>query len=337
MSEDEQSVSAASVQTSVVAVNSVELVVHEAGDPGNPAVVLAHGFPDLAHCWRHQMVPLAEAGYHVIAPDQRGYGHSSAPTDIAAYGIDQLSGDLFGLLDRYGHADAVFVGHDWGAMLTWESARIAPERCRAVVAVSVPYLEWPAPPTELFKMIYGDRFFYISYFQQVGPPETELGADARNTMSRMLYNASGDGMVNRVRPSEQPPMEGAGFLTLMGEAPTTPYPGPEGAWLTQADLDEYTREYEHSGFFGPISWYRNMDNNFLRMKGLGAELLTMPCYFIWGEHELVKLMDPTGPERMQAQLPNFRGTTEVAGAGHWVQQETPQAFNDALLGFLATL
>lgn len=321
----------------LVAVNGVELVVHEAGDAGNPAIVLCHGFPDLAHCWRHQMAPLAAAGFHVIAPDQRGYGHSSAPTDIAAYGIDQLSGDLFGLLDHYGHDDAVFMGHDWGAMLTWDSARIAPARVRAVVAVSVPFLEWPAPPTDLFKMIYGDRFFYILYFQQVGPPETELGEDARRTMSHMLYGASGVGVATRTRPSEPPPMLGTGFLTLMTEPPALPFTGPEGPWLTEADLDVYANEFAHSGFFGPVSWYRNMDANAVRMTGLGADRLTMPCYFIWGEHDVVKIMDPTGPDRMKAQLPNFRGVTEIAGSGHWVQQETPKAFNDALVGFLGSL
>ena len=283
------------------------------------------------------MAPLAAAGFHVIAPDQRGYGHSSVPADLAAYDIDQLSGDLFGLLDHYGHADAVFMGHDWGAMLTWDSARIAPERVRAVVAVSVPYLEWPAPPTDLFKMIYGDRFFYILYFQQVGPPETELGADARRTMSHMLYGASGVGVSTRTRPSAAPPMLGTGFLTLMTEPPALPFTGPEGPWLTEADLDVYANEFKHSGFFGPVSWYRNMDANAVRMTGLGADLLTMPCYFIWGEHDVVKIMDPTGPDRMKAQLPNFRGVTEIAGSGHWVQQETPKAFNDALLGFLGSL
>jgi len=323
------------VTTSLVAVNGIELVVHEAGDPANPAVLLCHGFPDLAHCWRHQMAPLAAAGYHVIAPDQRGYGHSSAPTDIAGYGIDQLSGDLFGLLDHYGHADAVFVGHDWGAMVTWDSARIAPERVRGVVCVSVPYLEWPAPPTELFKMLYGDRFFYILYFQQVGPPEAELGADARRTMSHMMHGASGTGVAGRTRPLEQPPMEGTGFLTLMAEPPALPYTGPEGPWFTQADLDLYANEFTHSGFFGPVSWYRNMDANAVRMTGLGADLLTMPCAFIWSEFDVVKMMDPNGAERMQAQLPNFRGFTEIPGAGHWMQQETPKAFNDALLGYLA--
>ena len=323
--------------TTLVAVNGVELVVHEAGEAGNPAIILCHGFPDLAHCWRHQMAPLAAAGFHVIAPDQRGYGHSSAPTDIAAYGIDQLSGDLFGLLDHFGHDDAVFMGHDWGAMLTWDAARIAPERVRAVVAVSVPYLEWPAPPTDLFKMIYGDRFFYILYFQQVGPPEAELGADARKTMSQVLYSASGVGVANRVRPTEQPLMEGTGFLTLMVEPPALPFTGPEGPWLTQADLDVYVDEFEYSGYFGPCSWYRNLDANAARMTGLGADLMTMPCYFIWGENDVVKLMDPNGADRMRAQLADFRGVTEIADVGHWVQQEAPNAFNDALLSFLNSL
>ena len=323
--------------TTLVAVNGVELVVHEAGEAGNPAIILCHGFPDLAHCWRHQMAPLAAAGFHVLAPDQRGYGHSSAPTDIAAYGIDQLSGDLFGLLDHFGHDDAVFMGHDWGAMLTWDAARIAPERVRAVVAVSVPYLEWPAPPTDLFKMIYGDRFFYILYFQQVGPPEAELGADARKTMSQVLYSASGVGVANRVRPTEQPLMEGTGFLTLMVEPPALPFTGPEGPWLTQADLDVYVDEFEYSGYFGPCSWYRNLDANAARMTGLGADLMTTPCYFIWGENDVVKLMDPNGADRMRAQLPDFRGVTEIADVGHWVQQEAPNAFNDALLSFLNSL
>jgi pimeloyl-ACP methyl ester carboxylesterase len=259
----------------------------------------------------------------------------SAPSDIAAYGIDQLSGDLFALLDHYGHDEAVFVGHDWGAMVTWDLARIAPERVRGVVGVSVPYLEWPAPPTELFKMIYTDRFFYILYFQQVGPPEGELGADARRTMSHMLYGASAAGVVGRQRPTEQPPMEGTGFLTLMPDPPALPYTGPEGPWLSETDLDTYADEFAHSGFFGPVSWYRNLDANAARMKGLSADLLTMPCAFIWGEYDVVKLMDASGPDRMRAQLPDFRGVTEIAGAGHWVQQEAPQAFNDALLGYLA--
>ena len=113
------------------AVNGIELDVVEAGDPAGPAIVLAHGFPESSHSWRHQIEPLVAAGYHVLAPDQRGYGRSSAPKDVSAYGIEHLCGDLLGLLDATGHDDAVFVGHDWGALLVWDLARIHPERVRA--------------------------------------------------------------------------------------------------------------------------------------------------------------------------------------------------------------
>ena len=323
--------------TSRIATNGVELVVHEAGDRANPSIVLCHGFPELAHSWRHQMQPLADAGFHVIAADARGYGHSSAPTGVDAYGIEQLTGDQFGLLDHFGKHDAIFVGHDWGSMVVWECARLRPERVRAVVGVSVPQVEWPGPPIQLMRMVYGDRFFYILYFQQVGPPETELGADPRRTMAMVLYGASGESTAGREMPTELPPMEGTGFLTQMSEPPALPYMGPEGAWLSAADLDMYAAEFAHSGFFGPVSWYRNMDANSAVSAGLGPDRLTMPSYFITGDADVVRLMDPTGPERMRATLPDYRGETIIPGAGHWTQQEAPNAFNAALLGFLATL
>ncbi|MFZ9628987.1 MAG: alpha/beta fold hydrolase [Ilumatobacteraceae bacterium] len=325
------------VRTSTRTVNGVDLVVHEAGDPSRPALLLCHGFPELAHSWRHQMAPLAAAGFHVIAPDQRGYGHSSAPREVAAYGIDHLTGDLFALLDHFGHEQAVFVGHDWGSIIVWQAALLHPERVRAVVGVSVPFVEWPGPPTHLMRMVYGDRFFYMLYFQQVGPPEAELEADPRRTMATVLYGASGAAMSSRLPPTELPPMEGTGFLTMMDAPPSTPFPGPEGGWLDDADLDHYAAEFAHSGFFGPVSYYRNLDANAVRLADLHGDRLTMPSYFITGEADVVRLMDPTGPERMRAQLPGYRGETIIPGAGHWVQQETPDAFDAALLGFLADL
>lgn len=311
--------------------------MHEAGDRAAPTVVLSHGFPELAHSWRHQLPALAAAGYHVVAPDQRGYGHSTAPTDVAAYGIEHLTGDLVGLLDHYGKDQAVVVGHDWGSLVAWETARLHPERVRAVVGVSVPFVQWPGPPVQLMRMVYGDRFFYILYFQQVGPPEAELGADPRTTMARVLYGASGEPMVGREMPTELPPMEGTGFLSMMAEPPALPYTGPEGPWLTEDDLDHYAAEFAHSEFFGPVSWYRNLDHNFDVLNGLDADRVSMPSYFIAGALDGVLLMDSTGIERMQNLLPDFRGHTLIEGAGHWVQQETPRAFNDALIGFLASL
>ncbi|MFM2071922.1 MAG: hypothetical protein RLZZ623_2185, partial [Actinomycetota bacterium] len=263
------------IRVNDVEVNGVTLRVHEAGDPAHPTVVLSHGFPELAHSWRHQLPALAAAGFHVVAPNQRGYGHSSAPTAIDAYGIGELTGDLGALLDHYGKDDAVFVGHDWGAMIVWEMARLHAHRVRAVVGVSVPFVQWPGPPTQLMSMVYGDRFFYILYFQKVGPPEAELGADPGATMAGMLYGASGAGMQGREMPTELPPMEGTGFLTMMPEVPALPLSGPEGVWLTADDLQVYTDEFTHSGFFGPVSYYRNLDANFEIIKDLSPDRLTM--------------------------------------------------------------
>jgi pimeloyl-ACP methyl ester carboxylesterase len=320
-----------------IAVNGVTLRVHQAGDPANPTVVLCHGFPELAHSWRHQMAPLAHAGFHVIAPDQRGYGHSSAPGEVEAYGIGNLTDDLLALLDHFGKRDAVFVGHDWGALIVWDLARLHPERVRAVVGVSVPFVQWPAPPTQLMKMLYGDRFFYMLYFQQPHLAEDELGANPYDAMAKVLWGAGGVGFSSRDRSGEMPPMEGTGFLTMMREPPPRPFIGPEGAWLTEDDLRLYADEFTTSGFFGPISYYRNLDANFEAIKGLEPDRVSMPVYFIGGTDDVVNVMDPTGVERMQNVLPDFRGSTILDGVGHWTQQEAPAAFNQALLGFLTTL
>ena len=320
-----------------VNIGDVTLRVLEAGDPANPTVVLSHGFPELAHSWRHQLPALADAGYHVLAPNQRGYGHSTAPAAVDAYGIQHLTGDLLSLLDLYAKEQAIFVGHDWGALIVWDLARLHPERVRAVVGVSVPFVQWPAPPTQLMKMMYGDRFFYILYFQEPGVAEGELGANAYDSLARVMWGASGVRFAARDTTAEMPPMEGTGFLTVMSAAPPRPFAGPEGPWLTEQDLQTYATEFDHSGFFGPISYYRNLDANYDIVKDLEPERLAMPVYFIGGTDDVVNVMDPSGVERMQNLLPNFRGSTILEGVGHWTQQEAPAAFNDALLGFLKTV
>ena len=132
-------------------------------------------------------------------------------------------------------------------------------------------------------------------------------------------------------------MQGTGFLTHMPAVPPLPFTGPEGAWLTEVDLDVYAAEFAHSGFFGPVSYYRNLDANFEIIKDLGPDRVSMPAYFIGGTDDVVNVMDPSGVERMQNLLSNFKGATILEGVGHWTQQEAPAAFNDALLGFLRTL
>jgi pimeloyl-ACP methyl ester carboxylesterase len=313
-------------RTATVAGHPLDLL--ECGDAGAPAVILAHGFPEVAWSWRHQLPVLAEAGYHAIAPDQRGYGHSYAPRDVAGYGIEPLTADLLGLLDQTGHEQAVFVGHDWGALIVWDLAHLYPERVRALVAVSVPCPAWPGRPTDLMRARAGESFFYILYFQDVGPAERELEADVRRTMSLVLWGASGEGFASRGRR----PAAGTGFLTDAPEPPPLPWP-----WLAEADLDHYVEAFEASGFFGPLSYYRNLDANYERLRELPASRLTMPSFFIAGEKDPVGRMRHGSIEWMGATLPGFRGGVGLPGVGHWTQQEDPAGFNAALLGFLASL
>src|SRR5438874_7438495 len=115
------------------------LRMHIAEEGSGPLVVLLHGFPELWYSWRHQLTALAEAGYHVVAPDQRGYGQTDRPADAQQYTQLHLVGDVIGLLDALGEAQAVVVGHDWGAPVAWNTALLRPDRIRGVAALSVPY------------------------------------------------------------------------------------------------------------------------------------------------------------------------------------------------------
>lgn len=312
--------------------NDVELDVHELGSPGDPVVVLLHGFPESSHSWRHQLRPLADAGHHVLAPDHRGYAGSTAPAEVAAYSGEQLVSDVCALLDDVETDEAVIVGHDWGALLAWHMGAIRPERCRAVIGASVPYHRWPAKPTDVFRLLHQDRFFYILYFQEPGVAEAELDADPERFLRSIIWAAAGDSAGTRL--TSELPMAG----TTMQQALDTALGGvPEGLppWLPEADFDVFVEQFRTSGFFGPVSWYRNLDVNYEQAKDLGPERFTMPTAFIAGD------LDPVIADRMElvdamgSTLPNFLGSVLVPGAGHWVQQEAPAAFNDALLSFLA--
>jgi pimeloyl-ACP methyl ester carboxylesterase len=315
-----------------VAANGIELHVAVAGPADGAPVVLCHGFPELWYSWRHQLGPLAQAGYRVFAPDLRGYGSSSAPRDVADYGSDRLTGDLCGLLDHYGHERAAFCGHDWGAMVVWELGRLHPERVSSICNMSVPYSQASGRPTEIFEHVFGDRFFYMLYFQEVGPPEAEFAADPRRYVRTMLYAAGGEGMANPDPPVRDAPRQGTAFLDIL-----TPPPATLPGWLTEHDVDVYTEGLTKSGLFGPVSFYRNLDANYERAKDLPASRFAMPTGFITGSLDPVRLMMPGAVEAMAELLPDFRGATVVEGAGHWVQQERPAETNVALLSFLGSV
>jgi pimeloyl-ACP methyl ester carboxylesterase len=315
-----------------VPANGIELHVAVAGPSDGRPVVLCHGFPELWYSWRHQLSALGDAGFRALAPDLRGYGGSSAPGEVADYGSDKLTGDLCGLLDHYGYETAAFSGHDWGAMVVWEMGRLHPGRVSSIYNMSVPYTNASGRPTEIFKYLFGDKFFYMLYFQEVGPAEAEFDADPRHFVRTMLYSAGGEGMANATALLADAPAEGTKFVDIL-----TPAPDELPGWITEHDIDVYTEGLTRSGLFGPVSFYRNIDANWERTKDIPASVYSMPTGFITGAADPVNFMMPGAAEEMAQVLPDFRGVTVVEGAGHWVQQERPAETNAALLAFLASV
>jgi pimeloyl-ACP methyl ester carboxylesterase len=313
-----------------VRVGDVELHVASCGPSDGPPVVLCHGFPELWYSWRHQLESLAEQGFHAIAPDLRGYGSSSRPTEVDQYGTDRVADDLCGILDHLGLERSVFVGHDWGAIAVWELGLQRPDRVSAIYNMSVPFARAQARPTEQMEAAFEDRFFYILYFQPVGIAEAELEEDPRRFLRTFFYGVGGEGMREGGRGPL--PRKGTRLLDTFNPPPDT-----LPAWLTEADVDVYAEAFEATGFFGPLNYYRNLDANWTRTKEIDLAVLSMPTGFCTGSLDPVKLMFRNADGRMNTLLPDFRGTTEIEGAGHWVQQERPDEVTSALLSFLSRL
>jgi pimeloyl-ACP methyl ester carboxylesterase len=313
-----------------------ELSMHVAEAGEGPLVLLCHGFPECWYSWRHQLTALAEAGYHAVAPDLRGYGRTGAPEPIEAYTILHLVGDLTGLLGVLGQQQAVVVGHDWGSLVAWNAALLRPDRFRAVVGMSVPFLpRLPVRPLAMMKAMAGERFLYILYFQEPGRAEAELDPRARETMRGMLYTASGSCDPSHIRRAVELPKT-ARFLDAMAQPEKLP------DWLSERDLEVYVAEFERTGFRGGLNWYRNFDRNWELLAPFADRRITVPALFVGGLRDAVV----TGPEfagegpavkLLGSFCDDLRGKVLIEGAGHWNQQEAPEETNAALLGFLASL
>ena len=315
--------------------NGIRMHVAEQGT--GPLVVLCHGFPESWYSWRHQLAALAEAGFHAVAPDMRGYGGTDRPDEIGAYTLLHLVGDMVGLLDALGEPSAVIAGHDWGAPVAWHAALLRPDRFRAVIGLSVPYVpRRPVRPTTTMPRT-DDAMFYQLYFQTPGVAESELERDVRLTIRRVLYSASGD----RVRDAlgsrtggdvGMVPTSG-GFLSRMADPPSLP------PWLSEADVDFYAAEFARTGFRGGLNWYRNIDRNWELLAPFAGARVQVPALYVAGDRDLVvafRGMDQLLPN-LGKLVPNLRRTLMLPGCGHWTQQERPHEVTAAMLEFLRGL
>ena len=349
----------------VPGVNGLRMHLLEAGMPENPCVLLLHGFPELAYSWRKIMPALAEAGYHVIAPDQRGYGRTTGwdpdyDGDLASFRQMNLVRDIVGLLAAVGRSsvDAV-VGHDFGASVAAWCALLRPDIFRSVVLMSAPFggppgLSSPSGPDvhKALATLDRPRKHYQWYYST-----REANADMTHSPQGMhaflrayYHHKSADW------PDNQPfRLAGATAADLAGmptyyimdldrDMPLTvaaamPSPAAIAAchWLPDHELGVYSREYERTGFQGGLQWYR------CRTQGIGngelqvfsGRTIDVPSMFIAGAQDWGSYQTFGAIERMQASVcTQMRGCHLLNRAGHWVQQENPADVLSLLMTFL---
>ncbi|MEO8538726.1 MAG: alpha/beta hydrolase [bacterium] len=315
----------AGASTTIVRRGEVELAVSHAGQ--GPLVLLLHGFPELAYSWRHQFAPLVAAGYTVAAPDQRGFGASSSPLEIASFCAEELAADAAAIIDHFG-GPAVVIGHDWGAPVAWHTALRHPEKVRAVGSLSVPHARRAtASPLESMRRAAGpDHIFYVDYFQTPGLAEGEFEANIHDSLLGFLWSISGDAPKDeRFRPIPK----GGRFIDSITVPNTLP------SWLTAADLQVYVDAFTKSGFRGGLNWYRNVNRNWEMSADLADAMVQQPALFVTGTRDPAR--NPGTIEHLREVVPNLRVLETLEGCGHWTQQERPDAVTGFLLQFLAAI
>jgi len=308
----------------------ITLRVEVTGD--GPTVLCVSGWPELAGSWHNQVEFLSSRGYRVAALDVRGYGGSSVPTEVERYTLKELTGDVAAVASALSDEPIVLVGHDWGAPIVWNTAIRHPDRVRAVAGLSVAHI--PAMGMSLidvFDQVYAGRFFYSLYFNRPGEPEADFGADLRGALKRVYFALSGDAPLNCWLPDA--PRDVA-LLPLLPNPPDGPL-----SFITDADLDALTASFEHTGMTGAFNRYRALALDATESADIIGAPVTQPSRFIAGERDPVRAFIPGTDAYADpgAACTDFRGSTIVPGAGHWVHRERPAETNAALLAFLQSL
>ncbi len=299
---------------SLISVNGVTLEVFEAGrhNAGKP-IVLCHGWPEHAFSWRYQVPALVEAGYHVLIPNQRGYGNSSSPAEVTDYDIEHLSGDLVALLDHYGYRDATFVGHDWGANVVWRLAALHPKRVNGIIALAVPYqARGERPWIELMEEFFGGDYYFVHFNRQPGVADAILDENASQFLRNMF----------RKNVPPKAPEPGMAMINLARAEKPLGEPV-----MSDRELAVFVSAFESTGFTGSINWYRNLDRNWHLLANVHP-IIQQPALMIYGNRDVIPKFE---------KLSEFVPKVEVVNldCGHWIQQELPEETNQAILKWLA--
>lgn len=305
-------------------VDGVKLAYYEVdgdADRNRPPIILIHGWPEIAYCWRNQMQPLADAGFRVIAIDLKGFGRSDAPSDMALYDIEHITSDLAGLLSCLNIERAVFCGHDWGGSIVWSMAQWHPNRVAGVIGVCTPLRKRPpAPPISIIKKRFGEAH-YIVQFQEQKIPEVLFAKDV-NRFVRLMFQ--------KPAPRERWASLFPSVYDLPGRFKSDRPINDQNLIVSNDIIQVYVDAYVHSGFHGGVNLYRNIDRNWELMEGRD-EIVIAPS--LWVGADLDIFLPPETADDMELIVPNLEKHV-IGECGHWVMWEKPDALNGILLDWL---
>lgn len=311
----------------MIEANGIHMRIAEAGE--GPVVLLIHGWPHLWYSWRHQLPALADAGYRAIAPDMRGFGGTDAPPDVESYRMDVVVDDLVGLLDAIGEPRATLVGHDMGAAVSWIAALLKPERFSGVLGMSDVHSGYKGEPfLDRVRKAVGDSFVHLLYHNEPGGvAEAEYDANPRALLEQLLVSPDAP----RAKPTITDPKRSAGgWIGRMGAPLERP------AWLSEADLDYYVAEFTRSGFRGGVNYYRNIDHRWQLLRDID-DVIRIPSAFVSGALDHHGSDQARLQEVMMRVMSDLRFVRLIPNVGHDVNQQAPEAVNQALLEFLSML
>jgi pimeloyl-ACP methyl ester carboxylesterase len=292
-------------------VNGIELAYYEAGPRRGPLIVLCHGFPEIAFTWWRQIKAWSEAGYWIVAPDQRGYGLSSRPTAVADYDQVHLTGDMVGLLDHLGVKSAIFCGHDMGLGVSWQMALRHPDRVAGVIGFGGGFGGRAAnEPVAALTRTNGPDMYQV-WFQTPGEADAFLAKDPNHSLRLSMRNPE-LGLLFRVRgPSGSAYSLRDRYLAAGG------VPSDSDIVIPPEEMAVFVDSFRRTGFTGGINWYRNMTRNWQNSASLPKRIDGIPCLVMAAE------MDSVGSPRLET-LGNNLGNAEthlIKGSGHWIPQE----------------
>ncbi len=313
----------------------LRMAIFEAGEARAdcPSVVLCHGWPEIAYSWRHIVAPLVAAGFHVIVPDQRGYGFTGkalsddgTAASVPLYDMQHLCDDMAHLLDALDLPQAVFVGHDWGGIMMWQLPFYHVDRIAGLIGVNTPFIpRLTADPIESFRTALGDDF-YICVFQDYGRAEKIMDANITKTL-RTLYRGAGSdkGSDKDSDATPTPPpaehaklWENFELVKIIEQVDEADLPGK--LLFNEEDFAYYEAAFAKSGFRGGINWYRNFSRNWEASADF-EQKIDIPSLMISAADD--RILSPAMAEGMPKYVSDLQMHT-IKDCGHWTQNEKPQ-------------